>query len=81
MIQDYKTFIAHLRRTGQLKLLPRVLRELKVEAVRAKKLSPKKEAAKEHPALISGWREIKNGVLTDHTGKQALLDIYKNIAA
>ena len=81
MIQDYDTFIAHLRRTGRMKLLPLVLRELKVEAIREKKLSPKKETAKQNPSLISGWRQIEKGVLTDKTGKQALLDIYKKITA
>jgi hypothetical protein len=81
MITDYETFIAHLRKTGRMKLLPRVLRELRTEVTRAKLLSPKKETAKENPALISGWRQIENGVLTDHTGKQALLDIYKKITA
>ena len=42
---------------------------------------PKKETAKENPLLISGWRTIENGVLTDHTGKGALIAIYKNIIA
>jgi hypothetical protein len=81
MITDYDAFIAHLRKTGRMKLLPRVLRELRIEAARAKNVSPKKETAKENPALISGWRTLENGILTDHTGKQALLDIYKKITA
>jgi hypothetical protein len=79
MITNYTTFIAHLRATGRLKLLPRVLRELRVEAARAKRLGAKMETAKENPALISGWRKIENGILTDTTGKRALLDIYKSI--
>lgn len=81
MIADYDTFIAHLRATGRMKLLPEVLRELRTEAARAKKMSGKKETAKENPALISGWRSIENGVLTDRTGKRALIAIYKNIIA
>ncbi len=81
MIKNYDTFVEHLRRTGRLKLLPRVLRELHLEEVRAKKFSSKVETVEENPSLISGWRTIENGVLTDHTGKRALLDIYKNIIA
>lgn len=81
MIENYPAFIAHLRRTGKLKLLPRVLRELKNEAARASKLAPKKETSTTHPALISGWRTLEDGVLADHTGKSALIDIYKKIIA
>ena len=79
MIKNYDAFIAHVKRTGQMKLLPRVLRELRIEEARRKRLSYKKETAKEHSSLISGWRTLENGILTDHTGKSALLDIYKNI--
>lgn len=79
MISDYKTFIEHLRRTGRLKLLPKVLDELRAEEAREKKLAPKKETAKENPALISGWRSIENGILTDRSAKQALLAIYQNV--
>ncbi|MFM2330497.1 MAG: hypothetical protein RLZZ26_4 [Candidatus Parcubacteria bacterium] len=81
MITDYDTFVAHLRKTGRLKLLPQVLRELREESARVKRLGAKKETAKENPSLISGWRSIENGVLTDTTGKRALIDIYKNIIA
>ena len=42
MITNYTQFIAHLKRTGRLKLLPRVLRELRREEARMKNLSPKK---------------------------------------
>jgi hypothetical protein len=81
MIKDYDAFIAHLKRTGRMKLLPQVLRELEAEEAHSKKLAPRKETAKENPSLISGWRSIENGVLTDRSGKQALLDIYKKITA
>lgn len=81
MITDYDSFIAHLTRTGRLKLLPYVLRELREEEAYTKKLAPRKETAADNPALISGWRTIENGILTDHTGKSALIDIYKKIAA
>ena len=81
MIADYEQFIAHLRRTGRLNLLPRVLRELREEEARAKRLAPRKETALENPALISGWRSIENGLLTDRSGKSALIDIYKKITA
>jgi hypothetical protein len=81
MIKNYDAFIAHLKRTGRLKLLPLVLRELREAEDRAKKFGVKKETVKENPSLISGWRSIENGVLTDRTGKKALLDIYKNIIA
>ncbi|MSU74442.1 hypothetical protein EXS57_01540 [Candidatus Kaiserbacteria bacterium] len=81
MIADYATFIAHLKRTGRLKLLPQVLRELREEEATAKRLSSRKEMAADNPSLISGWRQIENGVLTDHSGKAALLDMYKKITA
>lgn len=81
MIKDYPAFIAHLKRTGRLKLLPSVLRELRVEEARAKRNAPRKETAAENPSLISGWRTLENGVLTDNTGKSALIDIYKKIIA
>lgn len=81
MIADYDAFIAHLRSTGRLKLLPRVLRELRAEAARAQHLSSTKQTAATHPSLISGWRQIQDGVLTDHTAKGALVDIYRKIIA
>lgn len=67
----------HLERTGRVKLLPRILAELKERAAREAKLAPRKETAKENPDLISGWRTIENGVLTDRTGKRALVSIYQ----
>lgn len=81
MISNYDAFVAHLRKTGRMKLLPQVLRELRENTARALRLNPKKETAHENPSLISGWRTIENGVLTDTTGKRALLDIYKKIIA
>lgn len=81
MITDYEAFVAHLKRTGRLKLLPRVLRELREEEARGKRLSSRKETAAENPSLIFGWRQIESGVLTDRSGKGALLDIYKKIIA
>ncbi len=79
MISNYGAFIAHLKRTGRMKLLPQVLRELKSERERAGKLTLRKETAEENPALISGWRTLEDGILTDHTGKSALIAIYKKI--
>ena len=67
----------HLERTGRMKLLPRILSELKEREARAAKLTSKKETAKENPTLISGWRSIENGILTDRTGKRALVNIYQ----
>ncbi|MDB5244764.1 MAG: hypothetical protein JWN18_634 [Parcubacteria group bacterium] len=81
MIKNYEQFIAHLKRTGRMKLLPQVLRELRVEEARAKGIVSKTETAVENPSLISGWRKIENGMLTDTTGKSALIDIYKKIIA
>ena len=75
----YEKLVAHLTRTGRLKLLPRVLSDLRVRLARAKKLAPRKETAKENPSLISGWRTLENGTLTDTTGKRALVEIYQNI--
>lgn len=79
MIKDYDLFIAHLKRTGRLKLLPQVLRELYREEAYAKRFAPKMETVADNPSLISGWRKLENGVLTDHSGKSALIDIYKKI--
>lgn len=79
MIKNYDAFIAHLKRTGRLKLLPSVLRELRIEEARAKKLAPRRETAKENPALISGWRSLENGMLTDKTAKRALIEIYQKV--
>lgn len=79
MIKDFDAFIAHLKRTGRLKLLPAVLRELKVEAAREEKLAPRHESASAHHGLIKGWREIRDGVLEDHTAKGALIEIYRQV--
>lgn len=79
MIKNYEDFIAHVKRTGRLKILPHVLRELYREEAYAKKFAPRRETAIENPPLISGWRTLENGILTDHTGKRALIDIYKHI--
>ena len=81
MITDYEKFIAHLKRTGRMKLLPAVLRELKVEAARVEKLASRRETAQGHHALIKGWREIKDGQLEDHTAKGALIEIYRRITS
>jgi len=79
MITDYEAFVAHLRRTGRLKLLPQVLRELKQAKAQEHRHVAKRETAKEHPSLISGWRSIEGGKLTDHSGKGALVEIYRNV--
>lgn len=79
MIKDYEKFVAHLKRTGRLKLLPRVLRELHQHEARGHRRASKKETAKENPSLISGWRSLVGGKLTDHSGKGALIEIYRGI--
>jgi len=81
MINDYDAFIAHLKRTGRMKLLPLILRELRTEEARAKKLFTRTETAVDNPSLISGWRKLENGRLVDTTGKSALINIYRNIIA
>ena len=78
---EFAKLKSHLERTGRLKLLPQIVRELKREEARAAKLAPRIETAKENPALISGYREITEGKLVDKSGKRALLDIYQNIVA
>jgi hypothetical protein len=75
----YADLKKHLERTGRLKLLPKILRELRTREARAKAVTPRRETAAENPSLISGWREVKDGVLTDRTGKRALIDIYTNV--
>lgn len=75
----YESLIAHLKRTGRLKLLPKILQELKRDEARKQKTGPRKETAKEHPELISGWRSIEQGQLIDRTGKRALIEIYQKI--
>lgn len=81
MALDFKTLMAHLEKTGRVKLLPKILAELKQEEARAKLLAPRKETVKENPSLIAGWRSFENGMLTDKTGKRALLEIYQKITA
>jgi hypothetical protein len=81
MSLDYKTLAAHLERTGRMKLLPQILRELKQQEAREAKLAPKKETAKENPSLIAGWRQYENGMLTDNTAKRALIEIYQKVTA
>jgi len=76
---DYDTLTAHLKRTGRMKLLPRILKELQVREAKTRALTSRKETVKDRPDLISGWRSIENGILTDRTGKRALLDIYQRI--
>ena len=75
----YDALLKHLKRTGREKLLPQILRELKRREARERLTAPRKETAKEHPALISGYRQLKDGMLADTTGKRALLEIYRNI--
>lgn len=70
---------AHLERTGRMKLLPQILRELKQRKARARLTAPRRESAAERPELISGSRQIAEGILVDTTGKRALLEIYKNV--
>ncbi len=79
MIHDVDTFLGHLKRTGRIKLLPSVLRELQATALREKKMGERTETAKDNPELISGTRTLKNGFLTDTTGKRALLEMYQRI--
>jgi hypothetical protein len=81
MIKDYDAFIAHLKRKGRLKLLPRVLRELHIDEAQAKKIAPRVETAVENPSLVLGYRKFENYTLTDNTGKSALINIYKKIIA
>jgi len=81
MITDSDTFIAHLKRTGRMKLLPQVLRELKEVKTRERLTASRTETAETHPALISGSRTLKDGMLTDTTGKRALLEIYQRITS
>lgn len=33
-----------------------------------------------NPSLISGWRARAKGILVDHSGKRALLDLYRKVA-
>jgi hypothetical protein len=75
----FDTLKAHLERTGRVKMLPKILRELKQREAREIAQNVKKETAHENPSLISGWRSIENGVLTDTTGKRALLEIYQKV--
>ena len=75
----FDTLTAHLARTGRTKLLPKILRELKAREAREFGQNMKKETVLENPSLISGWRSIENGVLTDTTGKRALLEIYQKV--
>ena len=72
---------AHLEKSGRIKLLPQILRELKLRAAREQALAPRRESARENPSLIAGTRTFENGILTDHTAKRALIELYQNITA
>lgn len=37
------------------------------------------KSAKVNHTLVTGWRARANGVLIDHSGKQALIDIYQHV--
>lgn len=81
MTFDFESLRAHLERTGRLKLLPRVLAELKVREARVRVKAGRVETAHENPSLLSGARTIENGMLTDTTAKRALLEIYQKITS
>lgn len=76
---DFDTLRAHLERTGRLKLLPQIAREMRREQRRELLRAPRKETATENPSLISGWRSIEDGKLIDRSGKGALIEMYRNI--
>ena len=93
--------ITHLKESGRTKLLPRILRELKILEARAAKRGSHIEVASHADAheaeieaaahgisgakahvnhdLIKGWRAKNDSVLIDHTAKQGLIDLYRNI--
>lgn len=35
----------------------------------------------ENPMLVTGWRMRSHGILTDHSGKRALIELYRRITA
>ena len=80
-MKDVSALIEHVKRTGRLKLLPAVLRELRMNAARQTRLSTRVETVADNPSLLCGSRTIENGTLTDRTGKSALIEIYKKITA
>ena len=93
--------VAHLTREGRMRLLPGILRELKMRLARSEKRAAVLEVASAdekasatveakaagieakqvqvNPSLISGWRARSAGRLLDHSGKSALIEIYRNI--
>lgn len=94
------SLVKNLTETGRLKLLPRILRELKRIDARASTLTETLEVASEsekasakkeanelgitaeptiNSHLVSGWRAQKGSRVIDHSGKRALLDLYKRI--
>jgi hypothetical protein len=79
MKMTFDTLTDHLKRTGRMKLLPRILRELQQREARERTQNVQKETVHQNPSLISGWRSIEDGVLTDNTGKRALLEIYQKV--
>ncbi|MDB5245015.1 MAG: hypothetical protein JWN90_120 [Parcubacteria group bacterium] len=92
--------IEQLQSRGRMKLLPRILAELKKleagsgDATSFIEVATEKEKAAAtafahdlgiktdvvvNSSLISGWRVLGNGTLTDRSGKRALIDIYRSI--
>ncbi|MDB5189753.1 MAG: hypothetical protein JWN49_79 [Parcubacteria group bacterium] len=94
--------IEQLQSRGRMKLLPRILAELKKleagsgDATSFIEVATEKEKAAAmafandlgiktdvvvNSSLISGWRVLGKGTLTDRSGKRALIDIYRSITS
>ena len=63
MITDYAAFVAHLKRTGRMKLLPKVLRELRVQEAREKLRQPLVEVASEGEAAFALKAASASGIV------------------
>lgn len=95
--------VAHLKSVGRMKLLPRILRELKAMGVRNHSSASVVEVAHEkdsgsaltraaaegveakhtvvNASLLSGFRARGKGILVDHSGKRALIDLYRKVVS
>lgn len=78
ILTELRAYEARLR-----KVAPQVEAASEKEAhaalVEAKKFGIEAKRAEINPSLIRGWRARSGGTSVDHSGKRALIDLYRNI--
>jgi len=70
---DFAAIHAHLKRTGRLKLLPQILRELKVREARSKTVGAIVEVAHAGESAHALAEAAKHGITAEHARVNASL--------